>query len=1385
MKKILSVLLVAVMLFGAVVGLIPEAQVITYAAESGEDTNKGAPVYKQATDLALVQKYESVEEKIAGDQKNGHLMPMVDAKVNGVTYRLYANPYTGEVIYQNLTTKEALTTNPFDVGADSNYDGTKRTISDSVKAQLLSQVVVSYKGSDGNLKTMYSFTEAAQRGQIQIKPITNGIRVQYTIGRENTTYLMPAWITVERFEEEILGPLRAYEQELIDLYGEGSFEHREFTDFVLRKFEGSYDLRDPYNPANGEKELEAMQAAYPITAKKDANGKFYAIYTVAEGMGDVSKATLETMIRTYCPDYTYEDLEKDNAFTEYVSKEETLPLFKLSLEYTINLDDGSLDVRLPANGILYDETLFQLESISTLNYMGAGRMSTLTYEQYATKALANADGDYAGNAGDEILFDGYLFYPDGSGTLFEFSDLYTETLKPNVSWTSKVYGQDYAYYTVEGQSQESVRLPVYGVVSTQSQSVEQVYNAERSEYDLVPKRTGFVAILEEGDAMTSLTAAFGATRHDYASVYPVYYPRPKDTYDLADSISVSGNTEWTVVADRKYTGSYRTRFILLSDNAEYAPSWVGMATAYRDYLKDKGVLNRITLDEVEEQIPLYLEVFGAYETTKQILSIPVDVKVPLTTFEDVQSIYNDLSASDVGITNVNFKLTGFANGGMSATYPAKLKWESAVGGKRGFSDLIAAADEKGFGVYPDFDFTYISNEATFDGVSLKGLGARTVDNRYCSKQVYNAVYQQFESYLDMCVSTSLMNKYYEKFSDKLSNYQDTGAFGLSVSTLGSDLNSNFDEDNPINREEAKEDVENLLGAMKASYKTLMLGGGNAYTLGYADHILGIPLTGSNFRYASASVPFMAMVLHGYVNYTGTAINMSGDTDYNLLRFIENGAYPYYLLSYNTSNTMLLKKDEMLNKYYSIRYDIWRWSDADNRKGDGMIIEQYRLINDMLSDLQAAEMVDHQFIRGERVLKDYEKEANKASFREAVLTAVRNEVVTSRSELLAALREGLALYNAVAPYIDNVADAAIKKLLADCDELGIDNAQKKTLLITHLSSNFPFTEEETDSVADAYMYGNGLDDFKVRRALEIVVNADFDKIWSSVSSIDGIDRLLTPGEIATLKGKVFAEIKAAEVTLKTPESVALGNGFAAVLGRVPTDRELCSFFEMLYLFATNEDEAAEIAKTFAFTLADGDIAQDEEKDAKVAELLAFVESNASVEKGALVSALAAILGHTPTADEIDAFNEMIYLSGLDDNDGAKRAERANAFTFTLATGELATGEAKEAKVAELLALVKDCIENKQILVVPDSVEIAFDFNETASNATSGADYADTDYTLEDERLILVTYKKTDGTLVRFVLNYNIFDVTVKLDGKEYTLEPYSAERIDPKTTGGEG
>ena len=241
-------------------------------------------------------------------------------------------------------------------------------------------------------------------------------------------------------------------------------------------------------------------------------------------------------------------------------------------------------------------------------------------------------------------------------------------------------------------------LSVYGVV-------EQQKDEETGE---VTSAKGYLAIITEGDSMAKIKSDHGGNVHKYNSVFPIFKPRSTDSYNLADSISVGANASWTVTSSRKFAGSYKIQYVLLGTEFEekdaYEASYVGMAKAYQDYLEGIGAITKLTDADVKEDIPLYIETFGAIQPTDRVLSFPVPVDKNLTTFEDVKTMFNELSEAGVG--NVNFRLTGYYNGGLDCTYIAKLNWEKVVGGEAGFKDLLSYAADKDFGVFPEFDFSY-------------------------------------------------------------------------------------------------------------------------------------------------------------------------------------------------------------------------------------------------------------------------------------------------------------------------------------------------------------------------------------------------------------------------------------------------------------------------------------------------------------------------------------------------------------------------------------------------------------------------------------------------------------------------------------------------------
>jgi len=913
LNKIVSTLLAVLMLFSALSVLVTAEDTEAEAPEYTYNTVSGVPtidyIKGEVTDpeTKTVSKIENPEDKLA----------TMDLRLEKDGYQLYVDAYSGEVAVRNIASGEVLFSNPYLVGRDNP----NKKVTPETKEELLSQLIVEYTDITKNTtKKFYSFTDASKRGQIIVKAIKNGIRVEYTIGRAESKYLLPIWIEKSAMETKILPYIK-----------------ENMTKWEYQHFVDQYMQMDPNaNPPTTD--LDTMNNKYPITKKG------VALYVLREDVNSVEKAKLEmNYIKTWCPHYTYEELDADHMAVEYVGSEDNPPLFKMALEY--RLDEDGFTVRLPANGIRFNETLYRLESLEILPFMGAGINTN----------------------------EGYTFFPDGSGALFDFASI--AALGQQTKITGKVYGEDYAYHDLEAKYEQVIRYPVYGMVENESiydtiQNPNYKPNEDGSLAEdpnnpfwletVTKKQRGFFAIVEEGASMMDLTS-FHAGTSNFNSVRMTVYPRPQDEYNVADAISVGDNQTWTVVSERKYTGNYKIRYILLTSDEVaqkkgiedyFTTSYVGMANAYRKYLEKEEILTRLDEDDVKEDIPLYIETFGSALTTKKVLSIPVDVMAPLTSFEDIQQMYDDFSDEEVGITNINFILTGYTKGGMNAPQvPYHLKWEKSVGGAKGFEELLAYAEEKDFGVFPDFDFAFVSGNGMFDGLNLKRHAVKTIDNRYTSRRVYSTAKQTYISYFELAISPAYFSHFYEKLSE---NYKKYEPMGISVSTLGQYLNSDFDEDEPYNRADGQRFTEEALAYLSENYTKVMTAGGNSYSWKYVDYITDIALDSSRYAQAYASVPFLGMVLHGYVQFAGAPVNMEGNISYAFLKAIENGAGLYFTLSY--SGYELLKADEVLNQYYSVRYDIW-FDDA---------VSLYQELNGLLSDVQTSIIVDHKYVDGVRI-----------------------------------------------------------------------------------------------------------------------------------------------------------------------------------------------------------------------------------------------------------------------------------------------------------------------------------------------------------------------------------------------------------------------------------
>ncbi len=883
-KRILAAVLAVLMLSTLLIPMVVGAKQIDY----------NAAVYKNeiAKLNAIIAKSEDGKPIATSDD------PSKKGKADGM-YELYVDYDTGEFAIRNKITGEITLSNPYNAVAYGN---------DDYKGKLLSQVIVNYfKITEGkNTKYLYSYKDGFYFNQGKITPSDDGMVVDYSIGEEERDFAVPLKISLEALYGALreVGKTDDKIQELV----QANFEVFDPDQKYVKNEFLDKDTTGEYRQSFIDKEplCETVPFVF-LKSEKFANNNTMSV--------------LEKRLMSEAPEYfvlskegeekTQFEIDRDMYWDEEKDRErfpaKEYPNFKLTVNYTLT-NDG-LVVDIDTDSIVYDRELYCLEEIIVLPYFGAANL--------------NRETDYD---------HGYLFIPDGSGALVRFEDLIAKKQSGKISAT--LYGPDYAKYQISGKNIEQYTMPVFGLVNSSEAN-----------------GTGHFVIIEEGDAMASITAEADAY---FINAYATFKYGEYDTYDLADAFSggTSSSTEITVISKDTYKGNYRMYYkLLMADetakenniNNTYNTSYVGMATLYRDYLIKNGILEKNI--KFEENTKLFLEVFGSIKVKEQILSFPVTVNKELTTFSDIINMQKELS--EAGLNNNSFILKGFYNGGLSSSYPTKIKWQRVLGGEDGLNDLLADAENNGYDVALDVDFSYAHSSKWFSGYSNKKNAIKTLDNRYTTKRMYYAATQTFERTSGVAVSSSSFVSLFEKFADSIS---DVNIKTLAVRALGSDLNSDFNKENFISREDAKKNVVEFLKLMSREEKfDLIVDAGNVYSIPYASAVLSAPLDSSKYKRASESVPFYGMVYHGSIEFAGNALNMEGDEDYMLLKAIENGAVLYYTLA--KENVEKLKGDAEYSSYYSINYDFLKAS----------IVENYTKYNEAMKDKQDKYIVDHRFL----------------------------------------------------------------------------------------------------------------------------------------------------------------------------------------------------------------------------------------------------------------------------------------------------------------------------------------------------------------------------------------------------------------------------------------
>lgn len=872
---------------------------------------------------------------------------------------LYINEANAEVAVLDKSSNQTWYSNPQD------WNTGEKIANGTTKNQLGAQFIITYDRDNSEI-IRDSYNHSVQLGQFTIVPIANGVRVEYLVNDlwQSDDYI-PQVISKERMESVVLSELSAKDQNtILSNYGlfmlvelkEGESrvdvpglrvrnlsKEKIFGNYTLLILDPSYQNRladaealraqidqlqqqiaaSPSGTAEMEalqKQLKSLEDNYTKQInslnKEKADFIWELLNKIADMRVDYVRLGLEKitfdhvkqfvntptyMLKQTPPfvrqnmvkvlkttSYTPEDVIDDHIANNVRAPYPNIEVFRIAVEYV--LDRDNLVVRVPMDQIEYPNRVpdvdgikrtYPLKNIKLLPFFGAANMAS----------------------------EGYLFVPDGSGALVPFKhDKNTSTIV-----RCEIYGRDSTLDPLESVSvwQRQAHLPVFGMRSNNS---------------------GFVAIIEEGDALGTIVADVAGNRYSYNFVYSEFTVLNRGRVGL-DRVGYIN-----IYQMRPYQGEIRIRYKFLDATAA---DYVGMAKYYQNYLIDKYQLQPTDTGGAA----LFIDLIGAITVVRPVLGISMPVTVPLTTYEQAQEIATALL--NEGIGHLYLRYTGMLAGGIRHRFPDEFVPEKRLGDRAGLNDLLEFAAENQMPLYLNVDFMHVYDQGLFSGFSSRRDAARLLNNSPAVVYNYNiATGQRIPAGIGNYLSPSRLSSVINSFVSELKPYQ---VSGLSLAGFGTEVYSDFNKDPQlfIDRQQSVQILQDQMQQLvQEEGLDLMVDGGNAVALPYVSSIVNVPLDTSGYPIASERVPFLPIVLRGVFQFAGQPLNMSSNIRRELLKAVEVGAGVQFVWSYADSS---LVKETDFDAYLSLCYRDW-FEQA---------IAIYREINKVSEALQGARISDHQ------------------------------------------------------------------------------------------------------------------------------------------------------------------------------------------------------------------------------------------------------------------------------------------------------------------------------------------------------------------------------------------------------------------------------------------
>jgi len=483
---------------------------------------------------------------------------------------------------------------------------------------------------------------------------------------------------------------------------------------------------------------------------------------------------------------------------------------------------------------------------------------------------------------------GYMLVPDGSGALINLNNgKYAAG-----SYMGQIYGADASFKpTTSFANQKNSMLPVYGMKTGEN---------------------ALFAIITQGEALGTINANVSGGRTTYNFIYTSFQLRAKDSFFIADR---SGKNRENIIMDKSPISLKKLSikyYLLEKDKANYS----GMAEKYTEYLtKEKGLKSKNIITG-----GVYIDIYCGVLKTEPKLGFPVKSTKVLTSYKQATEMINHFKT--LGIDNFVVRLRNASDSDINKKPVSKFNLNSKLGTKSEYQKLLDIVGK---------DRVYISVDPI--NVQSNGWVVKTLNTTTQTVMGIPAYQLQYDLATGFkkssdrwyLLSPLIATSYFEKYvtSALKSDFSKYIALEEVPTKLYSDYSKNW-ADVESNKNYWTESLKKAYDAGAS----MLMDGGNAYSIPYAQRLTGIPSSSSGFVIIDSDVPFVQLALNGMIEYATEPVNLSSNPKRAFLKAIESDSCLSYTFIYQ--DPVVLRNTE-LSWIYGADYRVWEAEVSQNNK----------------------------------------------------------------------------------------------------------------------------------------------------------------------------------------------------------------------------------------------------------------------------------------------------------------------------------------------------------------------------------------------------------------------------------------------------------------------